>query len=82
MKKLTVYIEWSTGATEETIDIEDDLTEDEIEAEAKEVFSNYCSYGYSVSDQQDIVCLGDNEEDEEDEPACMTATRTPKEQTK
>lgn len=48
MRKFEVYIEttWSGVGATESFEMPEDATEEEIQDEAREIFSNYCSYGY------------------------------------
>ncbi|MGG5339716.1 hypothetical protein [Enterococcus mundtii] len=48
MKKIRIDIEtcWSSVGAVEYFKVEDDGAEEEIVEEAKEIFYNYCNYGY------------------------------------
>lgn len=49
MRKFKVTIETGLvgGNFEEIFEVEDDATDEEIAAEAKDIFLNQCNYGYS-----------------------------------
>lgn len=53
--KILVNIETSwVGASEEVeVELDDDATEEEIEAAAHEEFLNYCNYGWSIVKEGD-----------------------------
>lgn len=48
MRKFKVTIETGVvgGDFEEMFEVEDDATDEEIAAEAKDIFMNQCNYGY------------------------------------
>lgn len=48
VKKIRIDIEtcWSSVGAVEYFKVEDDGAEEEIVEEAKEIFYNYCNYGY------------------------------------
>lgn len=48
MRTLTVCVEWPTGSEEIEVEIEDDLTGEEVRQIAEDVFFNTCNYGYSI----------------------------------
>lgn len=55
MKIVRVSIETSWVGANEVVDVEldDDATEEEIEAAAHEEFLNYCGYGYHIVGEGD-----------------------------
>lgn len=57
MKTLIVNIETAwVGASEVVeVEIDDDATQEEIEAIAKETFQDYCSYGYHIAGEDDDI---------------------------
>lgn len=61
MKILRVTIETAWVGCCETVDVEidDDMSTEDIEDLAKETFQDYCNYGFHI--------LGEDEVDEEDE---------------
>lgn len=52
MRKITVYIETGFAGSDrqETIEVDDDATEEEIDDIAREVFFNQCNYSWSESE--------------------------------
>lgn len=47
-KLIEVHIEYPTGSCTESVEVEDDLTPEQIAEVAKELFFNECNYGYTV----------------------------------
>lgn len=54
MKRIRVDIETPTGGPYvEFFDVDDDASDEDIAAEAADVFGNYCNYGWSEADPED-----------------------------
>lgn len=45
---LTVHIEWPTGSEDIDLELDDDLTPEQIAEIAEEAFFNSCNFGYSI----------------------------------
>ena len=54
-RKFRVNIEtnWAGVGTIEYLEMPDDVTEEEIADEAREIFFNYCNYGVSEVEQEE-----------------------------
>lgn len=46
MRRISVCIENGHSSQYETFEVEDNATDEEIEGEAKDIFLNYCNYGW------------------------------------
>ncbi|WP_162532001.1 MULTISPECIES: hypothetical protein [Pseudomonas syringae group] len=49
---LTVHIEWPTGSEDIDLELDDDLTPEQIAEIAEETFFSSCNFGYSIDGEQ------------------------------